>query len=788
MPKLLALVLTMLLVATACSSTTDFTAPDNGPDDPSGDSERLPEDDPVVDLRDIDLVAALIPFDACESFLDHVQTEAAERVGPYGLDGFGGYYPVAFDDVALEADVGLEAPEEEAIAESGPAAALDADEGATTLAQGGDATGGGDLVGGVDFSETNVQEVGVAEPDIVKTDGRIIVTASNNRITVVDVANGDAEERGSLYLEGGWVREIFLAGDRILAIGDGDGQFGLRPAGGDAEGGFAEDAIGEEYLGVYVESTVVWQIDVSGQPEVVEQLDMQGRYLSARAVDGTARIVVTSTPAQLPFVYPQSPAGEERAEQTNREIVAESTVDDWVPIYETSTADGRVTGSGQLVECTDIHRPEAFAGFQVLSVVGLDLDGDVTPLDTTAVLASGETVYASTESIFVATTRWPEIVALDAELSPDFEDQYTTSVHKFSLGDDGTADYEASGSVRGHLLNQFSLDEYDGYLRVASTDGSPWGFESTSESYITVLEQRGEELTGVGQVGGLGEGEQIFAVRFLDDTAYVVTFRQVDPFYVVDLTSPSDPSVVGELKIPGFSSYLHPIGDDLVLGVGQEATDDGFTTGAKVSLFDVADPSDPTELAKWTTNDGYSDVEWDHRAFTWWGPDNLAILPLTVWSDNFFGAVILEVDRESGIREVGRVDQLDETDGTGKTECIQVEPAATSFENATSELDYIALEGGSVVVCPPGTTTPVEGYYCDGPYRVAEVDEIFGPSDLTLPGGPDDELHLCWPENLGGDPIVRTLIVEDDLWTMSWRFLQANDLSTLGRTVRLPIT
>ena len=184
---------------------------------------------------------------------------------------------------------------------------------------------------------------------------------------------------------------------------------------------------------------------------------------------------------------------------------------------------------------------------------------------------------------------------------------------------------------------------------------------------MIVLEQDGAELVEVGRVDGLGRGEQIFAVRFLDDAAYVVTFRQVDPLYTIDLADPTNPRAVGELKIPGFSSYLHPVGDGLLLGIGQDATAEGFTQGTQVSLFDVSDLASPQRLAQWTmpTDDNgasNSEVEYDHRAFLYWPATGTAVLPINRWSwdeetqteDNFFGAVVIKV-AEDGITEVGRI-------------------------------------------------------------------------------------------------------------------------------------
>ena len=228
----------------------------------------------------------------------------------------------------------------------------------------------------------------------------------------------------------------------------------------------------------------------------------------------------------------------------------------------------------------------------------------------------------------------------------------TTQIHQFDISDPQTATYVASGEVEGVLLSQWSMDEYEGILRVVVTDENPWwGSSDVPETSVITLEQRGPELVEIGSVGGLGENER----------GYVVTFRQIDPLYVVDLSDPTDPTVEGELKINGYSAYLHPIGEDLLLGVGQDATVEGRILGTQVSVFDVSDPTDPRRMSRLTFKDANSSAEWDHHAFLWWAPDGVAVMPLQRWSwdeasgkeDHFAGAVVVSATPE-------RIDQVAE--------------------------------------------------------------------------------------------------------------------------------
>jgi hypothetical protein len=210
------------------------------------------------------------------------------------------------------------------------------------------------------------------------------------------------------------------------------------------------------------------------------------------------------------------------------------------------------------------------------------------------------------------------------------------------------------------------MSEQDGLLRVASTEAPLWWRsieDRKSESFVTVLKQDGATLAQVGRVGELGKGERIYAVRFLGDVAYVVTFRQVDPLYTVGLSDPAHPEVLGSLDLLGYSAYLHPVGDGLLLGVGQAANEQGRTQGTQVSLFDVSDPRNPSRLSNQLVGGGSSStVEFDPHAFLWWDPSKLAVLPVQIYSydeqkgtsDQFAGAIGFHATKAGGVTEAGR--------------------------------------------------------------------------------------------------------------------------------------
>ncbi len=585
-------------------------------------------------------------FDACVDFLDYVKTNAKDMVGPYGL-GYGFGYGF-IDQIA--------------VAESAPATDGVAGAGARTNAST-QATFKSEPDS--EFSTTNVQEKGVDEPDIVKTDGKRLLVLTNGELQIVDVTGRTPDVRGSLRLNDLYVQDMLFSGDTALLIASGGG--GAYPV--------ASDVAFSPIVGGYSNTLWIIEVDVSDSdnPTVTKQLQMDGRYVSARMIDDTVRLVVNSSPVGLQFVQPEGSGlrAERQATERNRQIIDDSTIENWVPYYvlETVSDTGRATvvKQGALLACDEANAPANFAGLDMISIVTIDMSNGLDIENATGVLSGGETVYASTDALYIATTRWVDWQAItESDAIAEVVNESTTDIHKFDISDPKTVTYRGSGSVKGYMLSQWSMSEYNGDLRVASTSQPDWRFEQESESFVTVLTEKDGELQRIGEVGGLGKGERIFSVRFMGDVGYVVTFRQTDPLYTLDLSDPTDPTVVGELKIPGYSAYLHPISDDLLIGVGQDATDEGQILGMQVSLFDVSDLANPKRIDKYTIKGGNSEAEWDHRAFLYWEPRDLVVLPLNTWwwdesteeEQGFTGAIGLEVT-ENGIKEIRRIVQSD---------------------------------------------------------------------------------------------------------------------------------
>ena len=465
--------------------------------------------------------------------------------------------------------------------------------GAPTAGEGGPVAAPDDSGG---FSQTNTQEAGVYEPDIVKTDGRtVFAVTSTGVLHTVDVT-GVPTALGTLALTGA---DEYAYGHQMLRDGRTDRLLvtWITP-------------------GEQTTSTLAL-VDVSdpAAPVLTRTLTVNGELLAARRTDRTARVVL----AVRPQAY---------AEPAPADV---STARAWLPRGRFENVRRGVSKQRRLVGCRAVRRTRSFSGLEQLTVLTVNFDKGLDPVDADAVMTGGETVYASPKNLYVATRRHRP--ALEDRTEGPVPDGETTQVHRFSLDDASATSYRGSGTVPGFALNQFSLSEHENVLRVATTDVPPWFSEADqAESFVTTLDPEADRLRRLGQVGGIGRGERIFAVRFLGDAGYVVTFEQTDPLFTIDLSDPAAPEVLGELVIPGFSSYLHPIAGDRLIGVGTGPDEQAGTFGLQVSLFDVSDLADPRLEHRVTFDGGSSEVAYDHHAFLWWQPRELAVLPVEQYS------------------------------------------------------------------------------------------------------------------------------------------------------------
>jgi len=466
-----------------------------------------------------------------------------------------------------------------------------------------------------DFSGTNVQELGVDEPDVVKTNGRLVFAVTDRTLRVVDVAGAAPIVRSTLPLDG-IGQELLLRGDRLLVIGSpGVAQPLPQP-------------VAPTIAPYQRPSTIVTEVDVSdpAAPKVTRTMTVPGRFVDARQHGSTARLVIDAAPE--PIAEPQA-AG--KSAFLGRTVLK-------------SSLSGR-TFKRDLAPCNAVRRPRQFSGLDVLAILTVDLDRGMYSLDRDGVMAGAQVVYGSEDSLYVASRRYVRSL----ETGSAVPDTVTTEIHRFDISDPEHTVYRATGSVPGFVLNSYALSQYKGDLRVATTEQPPWqpGVVPETSSTVTVLRQRGNRLEKIGAIGGLGKGERIYAVRFMGERGFVVTFRQVDPLYALDLSDPTAPKLRGQLEIPGYSAYLHPVTDTLLLGVGHEGA------AVKASLFDVSDMAAPKRVSQIGLGDGFTSLESEPHAFLYWAKTGMAVFPLQTAS--FSGAVTLHAGG-APLSELGRIE------------------------------------------------------------------------------------------------------------------------------------
>lgn len=511
-------------------------------------------------------------------------------------------------------------------------------------------------------SGTNTQEAGVDEADLAKTDGRLLVTARDRRLVVMDVSGDRPRARGSVVLPGQRALELLLAGDRAIVVGTGDSR---------------ERYLDDERTGSgrsNAELTTLSIVDLSDpdRPRVVSSEEISARYLSARMTGDTVRLVLASTPDVIGSLdrdrfYDRPSRFDDEFIDETRARLARIPGEDWLPIRREVDRAARTVDEAPLLDCSDVRYPVTDSGMDLLTVLSIDT-GVVDALEqaaATGLIGSGELVYATQDKLFVATTDggWFDSRTGDRWLDEPVRrgDRVTTRVHSFDITGTGV-EYLASGRVDGYLYGRWAMSESDGLLRMVTTTSAPWNRNGNTETGVVVLDTTGKRMREVGRVDGMGFTETVRSVRWFDDVAAIVTFRQTDPLYLVDLSRPESPKVRGELKIPGFSSYLHPIGDHRLLGIGQDANEWGGTLGLQISSFDILDLDDPQRTDNLTFGrNSSSPVERDPRGFVYLPNRSLAVLP--VLNDTFDagrgepdyrgnGLVAVRVSKDGELREV----------------------------------------------------------------------------------------------------------------------------------------
>jgi len=476
----------------------------------------------------------------------------------------------------------------------------------------------------VDYSGTNVQVEGVDEADLVKTDGEYIYIVRGDTLIIVKAYPPEEAEVVAKLRLYQLVQDIFINGDKLVVF--------LRMS-----KNVFYDVVGSMPPPGLIGTTTIQVYNVSDRsaPSLEREVTIDGSYFSSRMIEDHVYVIIRRG----------------------------AVLDDGEVALPTFSSQSRRWE----VEPSDVYYVNITDSMYFFTnIVAIDVQDSEAPFTSeTFLLGRASDLYVSLNNIYISVCNWMD----------------ETTVYKISINA-GAIGYVADGKVPGYVLNQFSMSEHDGYFRIATTTGHVSRGGGSSKNHVYVLN---ESLGIVGELEDLAPGERIYSARFMGDRCYLVTFKKVDPLFAIDLSDPYEPRILGKLKIPGYSNYLHPYDENHLIGLGKETVeaeegDFAWHQGVKISLFDVTNVSHPTELAKIEIGDrgSWSPALEDHKAFLFSRARNLLVIPILVteidesaragsihpseYGDYVFqGAYVFHISTE-GILVRGRVTHLDDLD------------------------------------------------------------------------------------------------------------------------------
>jgi uncharacterized secreted protein with C-terminal beta-propeller domain len=508
-------------------------------------------------------------------------------------------------------------------------------------------------IGSPGYSQTNVQVAGVDEPDFVKNDARYIYVISGNTLTIVDAYPATSASVLSKTELEDTPREIFINGDRLVLLktGSSDLEVSGTPQGTDIAAKVAMMPPRYPYYrSAPVTHAVFYDISDRAHPKVLKDYTIDGDYVNARMIGSTVYLLSRES------VYPYNDRIIVPAVRENAKIVATPDVYyfdnperqyDFTTVTSFDTSNGAtkdaktyLVGSGNILYVS----PDAmYVSYQKYHNVFRPMRGFAEPAVVQGSVGSAAGIARASSPALVEdfnTMSDSDRQAVIAEMKSGEQDairkreidQSTTMIHKIGINN-GAITYLAKGEVPGYLKNQFAMDEYGGNLRVATTS-DVWTNRGQYE-YNNVFVLDGAMKT-IGSLTHIAEQEKIYSTRFIGDRLYMVTFKRIDPFFVIDLSTPSSPKILGKLKIPGYSDYLHPYDKTHIIGIGKETAANEWggvsTKGLKLALFDVSDVEHPKQIDKVEIGDSGTDSAAlsDHRAFLFDKNKNLLVIPARV--------------------------------------------------------------------------------------------------------------------------------------------------------------
>ncbi len=499
-----------------------------------------------------------------------------------------------------------------------------------------------------DYSKTNTQVENVDEADVVKTDGKYIYYIVNNKVVIIDINKSEELKKLSeiVYKNSEFVPlELYINDNKLIVIGN-ESRYFYK------EGNPIEETLNYIYKKrTYKQSTVALVYDLSNinNPKETRKVSIEGKYISSRMIENSIYFVANKS-----MYY----------NNLLRDDIKKLDEEDFKPSY-TDTA---VSTKQKYIDFNDIYYFENPETLNYLSLGGFDINSN-DEVDIETFLGAGEDIYSSTKNMYITKTKKVYDVDSRKYLGDD------TKILKFNL-DDGKIKFKAEVNIEGKINNQFSMDENEkGEFRVATTIGDVDYHIKKSESSnsLFILD---ENLNEIGRLDGIAPGEKIYSVRYSGDKAYMVTFYEMDPLFVIDLSDSRKPKILGELKIPGYSSYLHPYDENHLIGFGYDTKENSMGDGVvkdslKMSMFDISDLKNPKEMftIKIGDNRTSSELISNHKALLFSKEKNFIAFPVSGYSNGKYEskAQVYDIDLEKGFTLKGEI----EHDGTNYVKQIK---------------------------------------------------------------------------------------------------------------------
>ena len=480
------------------------------------------------------------------------------------------------------------------------------------------------------YSETNTQVKGVDEADIVKTDGKniyyVVKEYNGYGIAIINVNTNEKVNKIEYDNNEIYPSEIFLYKDKLIVIGNRYQNNKTVIEETETTSKRYLELTDVAYIGNSMTTIVVYDVSDVLNIKEIRKVEIEGNYISSRMIE--ENIYVISSKDLYQYYYGSLREDELQSRYLDTAISDDLICKDYKDIY---------------------YFPESEES-NYLNIASFNVN-NLEDANVKTFLGAGSDVYCSENNLYIKKTNWNYKMIEDSTAE--------TSIYKISLNGTKLV-LEAENKIPGMIINQFSLDEYNGNLRIAVTKYNNNSSEDTSNN-LYILDSK---LSVIGSIENMAEGEEIYSVRFMGNKGYIVTFKQVDPLFVIDLSNPINPSVVGELKIPGYSSYLHPYDENHIIGIGYNTTETSYGStvndGIKLSMFDVSNPTNPIEMFNTVIGDKHTNTSatYDHKAVMFSKEKNIIAIPIVQYNRKYESkAVIYNIDFENGFNQLGEIEE-----------------------------------------------------------------------------------------------------------------------------------